>query len=219
MPAVETAGRAMKQVSMALILDRLKTFDAELQAARDRISHLEQQIETDPLLEILNRRGFERELNRALAHVKRYRATAGLIFIDLNNFKTINDRHGHLAGDAMLKAVASALNSHTRASDVVGRFGGDEFVLLLWNATERHVRAKAREHEAMIGALEVSFSGKTLRAHATAGVAMLDPRNSATRIVERADADMYARKINKPRGIKVARGRSRATADRPQLRA
>src|SRR5262249_24654629 len=160
---VETTGGAMKTVSMSLILDRLRKFDAELHAARERISHLEQQIETDPLLDILNRRGFERELNRALAHVKRYQATAGLIFIDLHNFKTINDRHGHLAGDAMLKAVAATLNGRTRASDVVGRFGGDEFVLLLWNATERHVRAKACEHEAMIASLQVPFADKMLR--------------------------------------------------------
>jgi diguanylate cyclase (GGDEF)-like protein len=209
----------MKNVSMALILDRLKKFDAELQAARERISHLEEQIETDPLLDILNRRGFERELNRALAHVKRYRTPAGLIFIDLNNFKTINDRHGHLAGDAILKAVAAVLNGHTRASDVVGRFGGDEFVLLLWNATERHVRAKAREHEAMIASLQVPFADKMLQAHATAGVAMLADDDDAAKVVERADADMYARKTAKPRSIKQLRGRSRGTAERQQLRA
>jgi len=204
---------------MALILDRLKKFDAELHAARERISHLEDQIETDPLLDILNRRGFERELNRALAHVQRYRTTAGLIFIDLNNFKAINDRHGHLAGDAILKAVAALLNSHTRASDVVGRFGGDEFVLLLWNATERHVRAKAHEHEAMIASLQVPFADKTLRAHATAGVAMLGADDNATKVVERADADMYSRKIAKPRGIKLLRSRPRVTAERQRLRA
>ncbi len=209
----------MKHVSMALILDRLKKFDAELHAARERISHLEDQIETDPLLDILNRRGFERELNRALAHVQRYRTTAGLIFIDLNNFKAINDRHGHLAGDAILKAVAALLNSHTRASDVVGRFGGDEFVLLLWNATERHVRAKAHEHEAMIASLQVPFADKTLRAHATAGVAMLGADDNATKVVERADADMYSRKIAKPRGIKLLRSRPRVTAERQRLRA
>ena len=209
----------MKNVSMALILDRLKKFDAELHAARERISHLEDQIETDPLLDILNRRGFERELNRALAHVQRYRTTAGLIFIDLNNFKAINDRHGHLAGDAILKAVAAILNSHTRASDVVGRFGGDEFVLLLWNATERHVRAKAHEHEAMISSLQVPFADKTLRAQATAGVAMLGADDNATKVVERADADMYSRKIAKPRGIKLLRSRPRVTAERQRLRA
>jgi diguanylate cyclase (GGDEF)-like protein len=194
----------MKNVSMTLILDRLKKFDTELHAARKRISHLEEQIETDPLLNILNRRGFERELNRAHAHVKRYRTTAGLIFIDLNNFKAINDRYGHLAGDAILKAVAAVLNSHTRASDVVGRFGGDEFVLLLWNAAERQVRVKAHEHEAMIASLRVPFSDKTLVAHATAGVAMLGADDNAAKVLERADADMYSRKAAKPPGIKLS---------------
>lgn len=209
----------MKNVSMELILNRLKKFDAELHTARERITHLEQQIETDPLLSILNRRGFERELNRALAHVKRYRASAGLIFIDLNNFKTVNDQHGHLAGDAILKAVAAGLNDRTRASDVVGRFGGDEFVLLLWNATEAHVRAKAAEHEATIGALEVPFADKLLRAHATAGVAMLGAGDNATTVVERADADMYARKTTKPRAAKSSRARPRVSAERERLRA
>jgi diguanylate cyclase (GGDEF)-like protein len=208
---------APKKVSMALILDRLKKFDDEMRAARERISHLEEQIETDPLLNILNRRGFERELNRALAHVKRYRTTAGLIFIDLNNFKATNDRYGHLAGDAILKAVATVLDGHTRASDVVGRFGGDEFVLLLWNAGEKLVRAKAQEHEATIAALEVPFAGKMLRVGATAGVAMLAADDTATKVVERADADMYSGKAAKPAAIASPRSRPRATAERQRV--
>jgi diguanylate cyclase (GGDEF)-like protein len=209
----------MKNVSMELILERLKKFDAELHAARERITYLEEQIETDPLLNVLNRRGFERELNRALAHVKRYRTTAGLIFIDLNNFKSVNDLHGHLAGDAILKAVAAGLNTHTRASDVVGRFGGDEFVMLLWNAGERHVRGKAEEHEAMIGALQVPFGEKILTVDATAGIAMLAAGDNASQVVQRADADMYARKVVKSRGGKPPRGRVRVSAERERLRA
>jgi len=204
----------MKTVSMQQILDRLKKFDAELQAARERISHLEEQIETDPLLNVLNRRGFERELCRALAYMRRYRTSAGLIFIDLDNFKAINDRHGHLAGDAILKAIAAALNAHTRASDVVGRFGGDEFVMLLWNATEAQVRAKAQAHEAMIASLQVPFADLVLQAGATAGVAMLGADDQASSVVERADADMYSQKIAKTRGIRSLRRRPRATAER-----
>ena len=207
----------MKNVSMELILDRLKKFDAELSAARERISHLEEQIETDPLLNVLNRRGFERELNRALAHVKRYRTTAGLVFIDLNNFKAVNDQHGHLAGDAILKAVAVGLSNHTRASDVVGRFGGDEFVLLLWNAGVGHIRTKAQEHEDMIAALEVPFADKLLHVQATAGVAMLAAGDDAAKAVQRADADMYARKMAKARASKPPRGRARVSAERERL--
>jgi diguanylate cyclase (GGDEF)-like protein len=211
----------MKNVSMALILSRLQKFDAELEAARKRIGVLEAQIETDPLLEILNRRGFERELKRALAHVKRYRTKAGLIFIDLNNFKTINDSHGHLAGDAILKAIATSLTCNTRASDVVGRFGGDEFVLLLWNASEAQVRAKARAHEALIQELAIPFGAKVLHAHATAGVAMLSSRDDITDVVERADADMYARKTRrtKSRNARGSRRPAPMPVERERLRA
>jgi diguanylate cyclase (GGDEF)-like protein len=190
----------MKNVPLQSIVERLKRLESELAAARERISQLEAQIETDPLLDILNRRGFERELSRSLAHVKRYQTKAGVIFVDLNNFKTINDRYGHLAGDAILKAVAIGINAQTRKSDVVGRFGGDEFILLLWNATRASVRAKAFALEKMIAALEIPFASKSLFVGASAGIAMLRADDDAFSAIERADADMYSRKCKEIRG-------------------
>ena len=79
---------------------------AALAEARARIAALELMAEVDPLLNIPNRRGFERALTRALDYVKRYRAPAALLYLDLDGFKLINDTHGHAAGDAVLKAVA-----------------------------------------------------------------------------------------------------------------
>jgi GGDEF domain-containing protein len=67
-----------------------------------------------------------------------------LVYLDLDEFKPINDRHGHGAGDAVLKAIAAALSRNARASDVVARIGGDEFVVLLWNVTEPPPRPKLR---------------------------------------------------------------------------
>ena len=101
-----------------------------------KIAELEARADVDPLLDILNRRGFERELARSLAYVKRYGTAAALVFIDLDGFKAVNDRHGHAAGDALLKAVARQLTGHVRASDVVARLGGDEFAVLMWNVSE-----------------------------------------------------------------------------------
>ena len=118
--------------------------------ARARVGELEARADIDPLLDILNRRGFERELKRALAHVKRYGTQAALMFVDLDGFKGINDRYGHGAGDALLKAVARELSANVRASDVVGRLGGDEFGVLIWRVEEAQASAKARELEAMI---------------------------------------------------------------------
>src|SRR5690348_9772624 len=107
--------------------------ERELAEARVQMAELAARAEIDPLTDVLNRRGFERELKRSLAYVKRYGASAALIYIDLDGFKLVNDQHGHTAGDAVLKAIAMVLSRHVRASDLVARLGGDEFALLLWN--------------------------------------------------------------------------------------
>ena len=118
--------------SITAVLAENERLKRELAVARARVGELEARADIDPLLDILNRRGFERELKRALSHVKRYGTQAALMFVDLDGFKGINDRYGHGAGDALLKAVARELIGHVRASDVVGRIGGDEFGCLVW---------------------------------------------------------------------------------------
>ncbi len=125
---------------------------AELEASRAHISELEARIDVDPLTETLNRRGFERELKRSLAYVKRYEVSAALVYLDLDQFKRVNDRYGHAAGDAVLEAVAAALVRHVRPSDVVARIGGDEFVVLLWNLDEAAAASKAAALAAAIEA-------------------------------------------------------------------
>jgi diguanylate cyclase (GGDEF)-like protein len=109
-----------------LLLTEIERFKHDLTVARAKIAELEARADVDPLLDILNRRGFDRELKRSLAYVQRYGTIAALIYIDLDGFKDINDRHGHAAGDALLKAVARRLSTQVRASDVVARLGGDD---------------------------------------------------------------------------------------------
>ncbi len=87
--------------------------------------------ETDFLLGILNRRGFERELIRSLSFIKRYQASGALIVLDVDRLKPINDAFGHAAGDEVLKTIVTEISDRVRASDVVGRLGGDEFAVLL----------------------------------------------------------------------------------------
>jgi diguanylate cyclase (GGDEF)-like protein len=167
---------------------------AELERSRARILDLEAKIDIDPLTELLNRRGFERELKRSVAYVKRYGARAALIFLDLDGFKPVNDRHGHAAGDAVLKAVAAALTGHVRASDVVGRLGGDEFVVLLWNLSGPDAVAKAAALEQAIYAASVCWGTSTLVVGASAGVTLIGALDTAADLLARADAAMYARK-------------------------
>ena len=167
---------------------------AELEASRVRITELEARVDVDPLTETLNRRGFERALTRALAYVKRYSVNAALIYIDLDDFKPVNDRYGHAAGDAVLKAVAAALTRHVRASDVVARIGGDEFVVLLWNLSDSAADAKAAALEATVYATPVRWGSSTLVVGASAGVAIVGPLDTPAGVIARADAAMYARK-------------------------
>jgi len=174
---------------------------AELELFRARIAELEARVDIDPLTETLNRRGFERELTRSLAYVKRYEASAALIYIDLDRFKPVNDRFGHAAGDAVLKAIAAALLQQVRASDLVARLGGDEFVVLLWNVSGAVAAAKALALEAAISAARPRFANATLTVGASAGVALLRPLDSAADVLSRADAAMYARKAERQAGL------------------
>ena len=172
-------------------LDRLK---AELRAARAKITELEARADIDSLLDTLNRRGFERELTRSIAYVKRYGTDAVLIYLDLDGFKSVNDRCGHGAGDELLKAVAAALTSKVRASDVVARLGGDEFAILMWNVSETHAFAKARDLENAVAAVEIQRGGIKLSVGASAGVAAVSPLDTPAQAIDAADRAMYLRK-------------------------
>ena len=126
--SAEAGQRPPSRSTVMRLAAEVDALAAQLEDSRARIFDLEARVDVDPLTETLNRRGFERELKRSLAYVKRYGASAALVYLDLDGFKPVNDRHGHGAGDAMLKAVAATLIRNVRASDVVARFGGDEFV-------------------------------------------------------------------------------------------
>jgi diguanylate cyclase (GGDEF)-like protein len=191
------AGEPRPRTAATRLLAEVERLATELEVSRARISDLESRIDVDPLTETLNRRGFERELKRSLAYVKRYAANATLIYLDLDEFKPVNDRHGHAAGDAVLKAIATALVREVRASDVVARIGGDEFALLLWNLPDADAVTKAVELEQAVYATPVRWGASTMVVSASAGVAFVGPLDTPADVLARADAAMYARKTEK----------------------
>jgi diguanylate cyclase (GGDEF)-like protein len=178
----------------AYLLAEIERLKADIAKAQRTIAELEARADVDPLLDILNRRGFERELKRSLAYLQRYKGEAALLFIDLDGFKAVNDRHGHAAGDALLKAVAVELSRHVRASDVVARLGGDEFGVLLWNLGPPQAAAKARELENLIAAVAVPHGAATLSVGASAGCVALVATSTPAAMIDAADKAMYARK-------------------------
>lgn len=175
----------------------IRRLKAELARTRAQLEELQASADTDHLLGIPNRRGFERELARAMAYIQRYRAGGALLVLDVDRLKPINDAFGHAAGDRVLKAIVTTLKAQVRASDVIGRLGGDEFALLLWNLSETDARAKAAALEEAIDQLTFTFDGRTITAGASAGVAILDTQSKMGRALEVADSAMYVRKAQR----------------------
>jgi diguanylate cyclase (GGDEF)-like protein len=175
----------------------IRRLKAELARAEARIEELQASADTDFLLDIPNRRGFERELHRSIAYIKRYHASGALIVLDVDRLKPINDTFGHAAGDQVLKAIVATLLGQVRSSDVIGRLGGDEFALLLWHLSETDAKAKAAALEEMIDRLTFVFRGRTVSAGASAGVTILDSHSEAGRALEAADSAMYVRKAQR----------------------
>ena len=189
-------GAPSRSVPMELVtlLAEIERLNAALKAEQARSAALEASADTDALTGVFNRRGFDRELRRTLAYIKRYWTRAALVYIDLDGFKPVNDRHGHAAGDAVLRAVAAMLTRNVRASDTVARLGGDEFGLILWNLSEGDATSKAWALEAAVSEAEIEWEGEALAVGASIGFAMLGPSDELADVLARADHAMYARK-------------------------
>jgi diguanylate cyclase (GGDEF)-like protein len=196
----------------ARLAAEVERLSAELAASQLRIGELENRIDVDPLTQTFNRRGFERALSRSVAYVKRYQAAAALVYLDLDEFKPVNDRHGHAAGDAVLKAVSGALQREVRASDIVARIGGDEFAVLLWNVTEADALGKATALEKAVYATPVRCGASTIVVGASAGVTFIGPLDTAADALARADTAMYARKMERRHCHSAGRQRVRPEA-------
>lgn len=153
------------------------------------ISHM---ADHDPLTGLLNRRRMHKELAAAVAHTKRYGEPFALVFIDLNRFKVINDNHGHDAGDRFLSGFAALLEQTTRDSDKAGRWGGDEFVVLLPCSTRPGAQQFAERLQEHLGRHSIDIGPVLITASASIGTAIhpddgVDPEA----LLAHADQDMY----------------------------
>lgn len=166
----------------------------DLDEARQRVGYLEQLADQDTLAPVLNRRAFVRELSRMAAFEERYGPAGSVLYFDVNGMKTINDSHGHAAGDAVLKRVSEILLRDTRASDVVGRLGGDEFGVILAQSGLDMATDKAAKLAAAIAAEEVLWEGQPLRVTVAYGAHALSSGQHADAALQAADQAMYANK-------------------------
>lgn len=186
----------VRSVLLSLVND-IRELRAELEQTRARVNELEELADRDPMLDIFNRRAFTRELDRALAMIDRYKVSASLIFIDLNDLKKINDNLGHGAGDAALNHVAAMLSANVRQTDVVARLGGDEFAVLLMQADKSVATEKAAAVSALISAQPVQWDGEPFNAAVSWGAVEIKQGVSAQEAMNNADEAMYAAKRDK----------------------
>ncbi|HEY8210486.1 MAG TPA: GGDEF domain-containing protein [Myxococcaceae bacterium] len=149
----------------------------------------------DGLTQISNRRFFEEALEREISRCNRYNREMSLVLIDLDHFKQINDRYGHLAGDTVLKQIASAIQRKIRKEDVFARYGGEEFALILPEVDLKGAASMAEKVRKLVGGHKFEFDGQRIPVTVSAGVAVLtDTQREPADVVRAADARLYEAK-------------------------
>ena len=189
-------GRHDVSASALAALERLAEQRDEFAA---KLAAAEELADRDPLVHVLNRRAFLRELHRTMSEVERYKTPAAVLYIDLDGFKALNDGYGHAAGDAVLTHVGRLLMDCVRESDVVGRLGGDEFGVILNRVGAEEARAKAQVLNERVNASAIIHAGVAHRVAASVGVHAIavveDPEAAIARADEAMYADKHARRI------------------------
>jgi diguanylate cyclase (GGDEF)-like protein len=166
-----------------------------LREQRRALSEAERHAQTDPLTGVLNRRSLVERLQAACERAQARGLPIALLFIDLDHFKEINDTFGHLAGDACLRAVIAPIQAELRHSDVIGRYGGEEFVVVLSSADAAAAEAIAERILKRVAGLEVGGFGPPIRLTCSIGVAASDSLGVwGEALIARADAAVYAAK-------------------------
>ena len=164
----------------------------ERREARARIEYLATH---DEMTGLANRTLFSELLARAVAREKRHGRRFAVLFVDLDRFKIVNDSLGHDGGDQLLKAMASRFASSVRASDVIARFGGDEFVLLVHEIPDRHIASIVARNLLSVALKPVAIGEQQCRVTASIGIAMYpDDAEDATTLLKRADMALYRAK-------------------------
>jgi diguanylate cyclase len=182
----------------------LKRTRRQLSEQIAKSQELRRQATTDPLTGLANRRTAEEQLIRETARARRRKSPLTVVAFDLNNFKQINDRYGHGAGDLVLRTFAEKLTHRRRGEDLVVRMGGDEFLLLLPECPESQVPLLLER----LSPCETVYQGVRLPIEFSAGIATYEFVESEAELLERADlalyADKRARKLQRTSQLVVA---------------
>lgn len=167
------------------------------------VEELQAKVFLDPLTSLANRRYVEMNLQGKCDEMSRYGWQFGVIMMDVDHFKDVNDRYGHDKGDEALKMIARTLVHSSRSSDIVGRWGGEEFIAIVTNTNAQAVQAIAERYRSMVEQSALPLDEGTLSLTISAGATVALPGDDIKTVIKRADKLLYASK---------ASGRNRVTA-------
>ncbi len=180
--------------------------DRERQMTQERLEELRRIAVLDPLTEVGNRRWVEMAARARLADLERYGHPFGILFVDVDHFREVNDRHGHETGDAVLRAVATTMAAAVRGSDSIGRWGGNEFVAICPAADASGLSTAGERVRSLVAAARVAGDGVTVVPTVSVGGAVASRDDDVGTLLARADDAMYRSKQD---------GRDRVTIDEP----
>jgi len=174
--------------------DYLKHYARELERQTRQLESQIAQARTDPLTGLANRRALDEELQRRLSECQRTGSPLSVMLLDVDHFKNFNDAHGHRAGDEALRVLATALRKAMRQMDVVTRYGGEEFLVILPSTAIGHATLVAERTRQDISQTVFRYDGRDFSLTVSIGVAQLTSNEHVTRMLERVDQAMYASK-------------------------
>ncbi len=161
-----------------------------------RIKELEKMALLDTLTQLANREYLIREFATRFSEYQKYEIPFGILFIDIDHFKTINDTYGHNTGDEILKIVSNTLLGNTRSFDIFGRWGGDEFIGIIRNIDSIFLQNFSEQIRMLIESAFIIENGKRLNCTVSIGGTMVLPGDTVEKLVDRADSLMYESKKN-----------------------
>jgi len=161
---------------------------------KERVNELEKDVFFDAMTRVGNRKLLELKIGTALHEYHQENIPFGLLFLDVDNFKSINDTHGHDEGDRVLQGIAANLTCHLRGTDVCGRWGGEEFVVLLQNVNAESLAQIAEKLRALIASSVISIKEHKISVTVSTGAVLVREKDTLDSLIKRADRLMYRSK-------------------------
>jgi len=206
---------ALIEEEMNTVSSKLKSGKSKVQELEEKVKSLEQELNKtktesmrDHLTGLLTRRAYSDEIKRIENSYQRNHTQYALVFFDLDHFKKVNDTYGHEGGDVILKTFGMILEKCTRENDIVGRYGGEEFVAIVHFNLNRELLQYLKRVKTIVTANDFNYKNTKIKVTFSAGVAIRSSHESYASTIQKADALLYEAKENGRNQIKIEDGKT-----------